>query len=188
MIERNRNIVGIIFAMIASLALACVSIRIWEIDINIPIGSYGDGVLATTIFKSIYENGWMGAYFCDSLGAPDVASLIDTPFFDNGMIAIACVLSKILPNANMVFYVDYLMTYVLAAVSMYLLLNCMTKDVILKIILSISFAITPYHFYRGMGHITLSHYYVVPIAIYLALVIYEEAFCYAIPEKYRNKK
>ena len=188
MIERNRNIVGIIFAMIASLARACVSIRIWEIDINIPIGSYGDGVLATTIFKSIYENGWMGAYFCDSLGAPDVASLIDTPYFDNGMIAIACVLSKILPNANMVFYVDYLMTYVLAAVSMYLLLNCMTKDVILKIILSISFAITPYHFYRGMGHITLSHYYVVPIAIYLALVIYEEAFCYAIPEKYRNKK
>ena len=188
MIERNRNIVGIIFAMIASLALACVSIIILEIYINIPIGSYGDGVLATTIFKSIYENGWMGAYFCDSLGAPDVASLIDTPFFDNGMIAIACVLSKILPNANMVFYVDYLMTYVLAAVSMYLLLNCMTKDVILKIILSISFAITPYHFYRGMGHITLSHYYVVPIAIYLALVIYEEAFCYAIPEKYRNKK
>ena len=184
----KKNIIGLLLSMLISLIIVLVSFRIWEMNLRIPVDHAGDGVLALTIFKSICKNGIKGLYICTQMGAPEVASFVDTPFIDTALAGEVWILDKILPNYNMVFYVDYFLTFPLAAFTMYLLLNKLSNNNAIKVFLSVSFAITPYHFYRGLGHLTLSHYYVVPIAVYLMLLIYEDEFKGVAPKRYVEQK
>ena len=186
--KKAQNIIGFFAATSASLFVILISIHIWEMDLNVPLSNQGgDGVLALTIFKSIYDYGLKGLYFCKSLGAPDIAAFVETPFIDTDLAIEVSLLSKLLPNANVVFYIDFFLTYVLAAASMYLLASKLTENIFIKTIISFSFAITPYHFSRQMSHLTLSHYYVIPIAIYLMILIYEEDFKMIVPSRYLNR-
>lgn len=176
-------------AALISLGIILYCMRVWEMNINIPVDVHGgDGALALSICKSIYDYGLKGLFFCKSLGAPDISSLIDIPFVDTDFAIEVWLLSKALPSANAVYYVDYFLTFPLAAVTMYLLSSRLTDNNSVKLFISICFAITPYHFVRNMNHQTLSHYYMIPIAIYLMLIVFEEDFTAIVPTRYLIKK
>ena len=154
---------------------------------HIPVGFAGDGVLLSMLFRSIAEGGLKGIWFCDRLGAPDWSALIDVPFLDLDIAGEAWLLTRFLP-VNMAVYLIYLLTYPLAAASMYLLMGKFTKKTPLRVLLSVAYAVTPYHFYRGMGHMTLSHYYTIPFAVLCALLIAEEQFQGIAPERFSRVK
>ena len=186
--KKTENKIGALISALISTIVILISMRIWEVDANVPVALGDDGSLVGLLCKSIYQYGLKGAYFNPSLGAPEVSELVDTPFFDLNLILETFLLSNFLPSANSIVYILYILTFPFAALTMYFLLCKLLRSTFLKVFLSIAYAITPYHFFRGMGHLTLSHYYVIPIALYLMILVYEEEFSGIMPTRYRSQK
>lgn len=159
-------------AAIATL-IAMVSLNIWTMDFSIIRFPESDERQGLMMFKSIQESGLYGALFVERLGAPEVSALIDTPFLDWPMIFMIWILTRFV-NYNIAYYIFYILTYTSAALAMYVLLSKVSNNYWIRIGLSIAYAITPYHFYRGTIHMTLSNCYILPLGIYLAILIYEE--------------
>lgn len=155
-----------------------------NMDFNVPPSFSGDAELAELLYKSIYDYGLKGLYYNPQIGAPSGSSLIDTPFLDLTYAIEIDILSKFLNNQTCVIYMVYFLSYPLSAMTMYILMTKLTDDVIVKYITSVAFAITPYHFIRGMGHGTLSNYYIVPITILISIIIYEKDFNKGIVSKW----
>lgn len=182
------KIIGFLLAVSIPLIIILGSMRVWEMDMNVPYSFAEDAMLGLPIIKSICENGIKGLFFCESMGAPEVSALIETPFLDFNFAFEVLGLKYFAQSPEMVYYLIYFFTFPLAGATMYLLLNRFTNKVRLSVFFSVAYAITPYHFSRGLSHMTLSNYYVVPLAIYLSLLIAEEKFCGIVPERYGKSK
>ena len=183
----KKNWIGLILTTLIATAIGLVTMRVWEMDLNILPAFSGDGVLSGLLHKSIKQYGIRGLWFCEALGAPEVSALVDTPFLDLSYGLEAWLISKFV-SSSAITYILYFLSYTLTAFFMYLLLNRFTDRVWLKSLLGVAFAVTPYHIMRGMGHLTLSRYHMVPMAIYLMLVVYEEDFAGIAPKRYKKKK
>lgn len=181
------NWIGLILTTLTATAIVLVMMRVWEMDLNVLPELSGDGALGGLLHKSIKQYGIRGLWFCDALGAPEVSALIDTPFLDLSYGLEAWLISLFV-QSNAITYILYFLSYTFAAFFMYLLLNRFTGRVWLKSLLSIAFAVTPYHIIRNMGHLTLSRYHALPMAIYLMLVVYEEDFAGVAPRRYLKEK
>ncbi|MBQ8108881.1 MAG: hypothetical protein IJ124_01800 [Clostridia bacterium] len=185
---KGKNLAGLLVAVLISLGVILCSMRIWEMDLNVPPGFTNDYALGAMLTKSIKQNGIMGLWRCETIGAPELSALADTPFLDLNYGLTMFAITRLVPNGNVACYVMYILGYALAALFMYLLLNRFTDRVLIKSFFSVAFAITPYHFLRGLEHLTLSHYFSAPVAVYLMLVIYGEDFSGVAPERYLRAK
>ena len=185
---RGQNLIAFIASIVLSISIILISMRIWEVDLSIPTGFSGDGTLLGLLVKSISENGIRGFWFNSRIGAPEVSTLVDTPFMHLGMQLEFYVLTRFFSNPYTCIYIQYILGYAFCTGSMYLLLNRYSDSKLIKIILSVLFAVTPYHFIRGMGHQTLSSYYEIPLFIYLMDIIYIENFQGVVPTRYKDHK
>lgn len=131
----------------------------------------GDGVLGEALVKSIKENGLMGNLFCGRIGAPDVTAFVDTPFLDWLFVLQAWVLSWFINNQGRIMVIFYVLTYVSSAVSMFFCLSKLKNNRVVAFLFSLLFSFSTYHTYRNMGHLTLSNYFIVPLAVYLSFYI-----------------
>lgn len=131
----------------------------------------GDGVMGEAFVKSIKENGLMGNLFCDRLGAPDGAAFIDTPFLDWLYVIQVWVISWFIDNPARIMVIFYVLTYVSSAVTMFFCLSKLKNNRVVAFVFSLLFSFSTYHTYRNMGHLTLSNYFIVPIAVYLSFYI-----------------
>lgn len=178
---------SLVLAVLISMVIVTISYRLWEIDINIPPLYMGDGPLGLTISESIYESGFIGNYFVDRIGAPSISTIIDTSFVDMAALIEELILCNFVHSGAALQHVFYYMTFPLCAIAMFILLCRITKNNILRIFFSIVFTVNPYHFSRGFHHASLANYYIVPIAILISLIIYEEEFDKCFPIKYAKK-
>ncbi len=183
---KGKNLVGLLVSMLVSICIILIHARIWEIDISLPVAFNGDVLLGGALVKSVADEGIRGLWFCSRLGAPEISTLVDTPFLDLRMGLEFFALTRVFSNPWTCYYLHYFYTYAFCTLTMYLLINRYTDRVWLKVLLSISYAIIPYHFIRGMGHQTLSCYFVVPIIIYIMDVVYCESFQGIVPQRYKG--
>lgn len=154
-----------------SALIGWISIRAYEIDYRV-MSVGGDGTLIAAVIKSLRENGFMGLFFNDRIGAPEVSTLIDVPFLDFAMAFQLVIVNIFVDHQATVYYVFYLLTFFTTATAMNFLFHSISKNYVFQFVFSVIFAIAPYHFYRGLGHITLSNYMAVPLGIFLAYTIY----------------
>lgn len=182
------NVIGFTLSAIIPLVIIVISMKAWEMDLNVPYAFSEDSMLGLPIIKNICNNGIRGLFYCDYMGAPEVSTLIETPFLDFNFAFEVLVLRFFAHSPQMVYYMIYFLTFVLAGAVMYLLLTHLSKNVAINVFFSVAYAITPYHFSRGLLHMTLSNYYVVPLSIYLSLLIAEEKFRGIVPERYIKTK
>ena len=187
MIEKKRyqKIVLFILPAIISMVIAGIAMNIWTIDFEIIRFPESDERLGLMMFKNIKENGFIGAFFNNRIGAPERSALLESPFLDWPMVLAIWFLTRFL-NYNVAYYVFYILTFVTASLSMYLLLRKICNKYWICACISISYAITPYHFYRSVVHMTLSNYYVIPLGVYLVLLVYEEEWEKGIPSCIKN--
>ena len=159
MIEKKRyqKIVLFILPAIISMVIAGIAMNIWTIDFEIIRFPESDERLGLMMFKNIKENGFIGAFFNNRIGAPERSALLESPFLDWPMVLAIWFLTRFL-NYNVAYYVFYILTFVTASLSMYLLLRKICNKYWICACISISYAITPYHFYRSVVHMTLSNY------------------------------
>lgn len=179
---------GFVLTGLLALAAALFCFRIGELDLHCLYSFTGDHPLGASLIKSIDESGLKGLYFCARLGAPGISEFIDTPFFDLNLTAQIWLLSRFTHSYALIYYLVFFFTFPTSACAMYLLSGKFTKRIPLRSVTGLIYALAPYHFYRGMAHITLSNYFVVPMGIWLALLIAEEPFRGLAPERFRSSK
>lgn len=169
--QYQKEIICAIIAIAVSAAIGMISIRIWEIDLTVLPKTFDDAMGIATISKSIAENGIAGIYFNNRWGAPETASLIDYPYIDLLLAGMIVFVNLFTSNGICTAYIVYLLGFPLTAASMYFLLSYLNINRVTKIVISIIYAVSPFHFLRGIGHLALSNYFTLPLGIYLSFII-----------------
>lgn len=135
---------------------------------NLPDEIYfsGDGALGELVVKSIQEDGLWGNLFIRRLGAPEKSALVDTPFADWPLAVLYWICGCFVKDAGNVLVIAYCLTHVLTALTMFFLLRRLKCNCTISMAVSLLFSFSTYATYRDVGHLSLSNYFVVPLAVY----------------------
>ena len=146
--------------------LVCV-LRLWEADLDVPFSNEGDSLCAQAWIKSVQEHGWF--LHNPSLGAPWASDLYDFPLADTVHFMTIRLLAQLITTPGRLFNTYFLLQFPLIACSALVVLRRLGIHSGLALVASILFAFLPFHFFRGMSHIFLASYYLVPFQILVAI-------------------
>ena len=171
----NRSFIksGALYAclIVSSLLILVVVKQLWNADFNVPIYQYsGDPLYYSTILvKGMINNGW---YLNNPyVGMPFGLSIYDYPdlyTFDLLVIKLITLFVKDWAVAINIFLV---LTFPLTAVSSMIVMRTLKIPAILAFFASLLFTFIPYHLIRGNGHLFLSDYSAIPLAVLLCVWI-----------------
>ena len=141
--------------------------RLDKISLSIPLDSYGDGLFYQAIFKNFIETGHWNIN--PRLGAPGEQELYDFPVPHSTHLIGFALLRLFTRNFELVFNLYYLATYPLAAITALYVLRRFKISAGLAVALAVLYAFLPYHLMRSELHYILACYYLVPLAVMVAL-------------------
>ena len=156
-------------AMVLSLLVAAWVMQLWIAPLRVPFAPGGDSLSALTAIKGMLENGW---YLNNpSLGAPQGQDLFDFAGFgaDNLQWGIIKVLSFGIHDPGLLVNAYFLLGFPLVCGSAFIVLRYFRISRPTALVGSVLFAILPYHFAHGEGHLMLSNYFAVPAGCWLIL-------------------
>ncbi len=142
-------------------------LRLWEADFATPFGEAGDSLCAQAWMKSVLDHGWF--LHNPSLGAPWGSDLYDFPMTDNVHFFVIRMLCTFVTSPGLLFNLYFLLQFpLIACVGLFVLRRLGVNDG-LAVVGSVLFTFLPYHLSRGLGHVFLASYYLVPIQILFAV-------------------
>ncbi len=159
-------------AGIMSLIAACLVLQIWSFDHLFSCMDYScDSLFYAMAIKSTITSGW---YLTNPLiGVPDGYSLVDFPMPDGLSFLFIKVLTFFSSDWVFVQNAFFLLTFPLAAMTALFVFKRLGLKYPLALTGSLLYSLLPYHFLRGINHLLLSAYFIVPLAIWLAILIYQ---------------
>ena len=150
--------------------LAGLVLRIWAADIAVPFAYGFETQYYLMIVKGILEHG--GYFVNPSLGAPFGQELHDLAIGTDSLhLVLIEALGLFSSDAAVVTNVFFLLTFPLTGATAYLAFRLLHVSRATSIVCAVLYALLPYHFVRGEGHLFLSAYYVVPLGAYLVLAV-----------------
>lgn len=162
-----RAIAAYLTAITLCIVILIWIMQLWKADIGIPFTYYGDALLCESLIKGLVDNGW---YLHNSfLGAPDGQYLYDFPVNANLDIAIMKIISVFIPNSVAIINIYFLLTFILTTILTMLVLRHFNVSYSVSILGSLLYSFVPYHFLRGIGHLTLAAYYMIPAIVMVIL-------------------
>ncbi|MBA2726013.1 MAG: hypothetical protein H0U53_08490, partial [Actinobacteria bacterium] len=144
--------------------------KVWDNGLRGPLVYEGDALLYQRLARTIAERGWY-QFRNPTLGAPTGQLLHDYPLAGDNvhyafMRLFAFATSNPFTITNLYFYLSFPLAY-LACLYALRRLDIATA---IAVPASVLYALAPYHFQRGVIHLTLSTYYAVPLG---CLLLYE---------------
>lgn len=157
--------------MALAFAGMAVVTRLWRADLGAPFVISGDEPLMQMLVKGVLDHGWYETN--SSLGAPIGQQLYDYPVLngDDLNVVLFHLLGFGTRNSAVVLNLFYLLTYPLVALSAFFVLRALSVSRAVAVVCAVLYALLPYHFLRGEGHLLLSAYYAVPLGAYLVLML-----------------
>ena len=161
-------------ALVAVLTVACAAwaLRLWHGDLSVPLrySPVDDTKFYLMLVKGIIDHGW---YLTNStLGAPFGQQLFDYPQgADNFSLLLIRGLALFSSDPALVINLFFLLTFALVSASCHLVLRTLGVSAAVAGVVSVLFAMLPYHFFRGESHLLLSAYYAVPLSAWLFLEV-----------------
>ncbi len=169
--NRSRKFIAaaVLYAGIAlsCLVLLALVMKLWRADLAVPFSYRGDGIMCAEWVKSVVDNGWYIRN--DHVGMPGGKHLGDFPMSDNLHYLLIKLLSLFTNDWAVVINVFFLLMFPLIAMSAYCVLRRFRISAPGAYAGAVLFAFLHYHFVRGMDHIFLSAYYLVPPAVLVAV-------------------
>ncbi len=159
----------LVATMLLSLMVVAWAMQLWDAPLRVPFAPGGDGLMALTSIKDMIENGW---YLTNpSLAAPHGQDLFDFAGFgaDNLQWGIIKVLSLGIRDPGLLLNAYFLLGFPLVGGSAFIVLRYFRISRPAALVGSVLFAILPYHFAHGEGHLMLSNYFAVPAGCWLIL-------------------
>lgn len=158
-------------AALLSLLAASLVLRLWHADLGVPFVYAGDANFHHAIVKGTLEHGW---YLENgNLAAPSGQELYDFPVDSgaSGPVALVHILGLGTSNAAVVVNLFFLVSFPLVATVAFLVLRRLAVTRPVALACAVLYALAPYHFLRGEGHLYLSAYYAVPVGAFLVLAV-----------------
>ena len=154
-----------------SFLFGALVLKPWKGALDVPYLYLGDANLYQASIKGVLDHGWY--WHNASLGAPGQAQLFDFPSLggDPLNVLIFKFIGLFTSDSAVVINVFFLLTFPLVGLAAYLVLRRLTLSPTVAIVCSILYALLPYHFLRGEGHLLLSAYYAVPLGAWLVLSV-----------------
>lgn len=154
-------------AVLLCVVLLTLTMKLWRADFHVPF-SYGlDSLFYSTVIKGTIENGW---YLQNSsLGAPGTANLHDFPIPDAFNFLLIKLLSLIRSDYAWVLNVFFLISFPLTTVTSMFVFRELKLSNLGAMVWGLLYTFTPFHFFPGIAHLFVATYYVVPLAVCVAL-------------------
>lgn len=157
------DVIASIIAAVLSTAIAWIALDLWSMRWDVPLVYSGDALAVASHFKTVIDTGWYE--WQTALGAPYGQVYHDYPTADNLHFVVARLLGFVLPNWGAAMNVHFIMGFPLAALAAVWMFRRMGVSTVLGVALAVLYSIAPYHFIRSEGHLFLSWYWVVPLAL-----------------------
>ncbi len=141
--------------------------RLWQATLSVPFNYTGDAVGSAAYFKDVLQVGWYENQ--PNLGAPYGQHYHDFPFTDDLNPAMGKVLSLFTDDWAVAMNLYYLLGFLLCAATAVWFFRVCGLGPWFSVVLSVLFALAPYHFLRGETHLFLASYYCVPLAMVVVL-------------------
>ncbi len=162
-LTRDRHWLPYAVAALVSLVAVWFGLDLWNLDWRIPLYYTGDALAVASHFKTILETGWFTHQ--PDLGAPYGQFYSDYPQADNLHFIAASLMRVFTGDFGVAMNVYFVLGFPLAAITAVWFLHLVGVGRVLATALGIAFAIAPYHFIKGEGHLFLAAYFVVPLAL-----------------------
>ncbi len=176
MVSKSRygELFGYLAAGVGSLLMVTVVLQLWRAHWQIPIYYQGsDFLLFEMLTKGMLDHGW--PLQNPSIGAPGGLEMYDLPTHENLPLILLKVILWMEPNFAAGLNLLFLATFPLAALGAFYVLRHFQVSRGSALVASLLFSCLPYHFYRGQGHIFLSCYYLIPLAIMVCLWLCDDS-------------
>jgi phosphoglycerol transferase len=165
---RRRDIAVGIFTALAALVIACVGLKVWRGDLDVPFEYAEETQYYLMLAKGMDDHG--GYFDNPSLGAPFGQELYDYAVgTDRLNLDLLRLLDLVFGSAAAAVNVFFLLSFPLAAAAAFLVFRLLGIARAPAVISALLFALLPYHFERGEGNLFLTAYWVVPLGAYLVL-------------------
>ncbi len=146
-----------------TLFTAAQALDIWSADLTAPFAYSNDATAVIAHFKTVLETGWYE--YQPRLGAPLGQNYHDFPQADNLHMMVAWLLGHFTSNVAVVINVYYLLGFPLAALAAVWFLRRLGVSKVMTLVLSVLFALAPFHWEKGENHLFLAAYFPVPLAL-----------------------
>ncbi|WP_105035111.1 hypothetical protein [Cryobacterium aureum] len=137
--------------------------------LDAPFEYNGDALATGAHFKTVLQTGWYE--YQGLLGAPYGQTYNDFPTADNLHLVVANVIGLFTDQWPVALNVYYIIGFPLAALGAVWFLRTVGVSRALTVALATAFAVAPYHFMRGEGHLWLASYYAVPLGAGLLVIL-----------------
>lgn len=174
---------GAALAAVAAVVLLVPVLELWDADPSVPFASVysaPDGYVFTPdapFYQMLAKGGIDHFWFLDNdfLGWPLGQQVYDLPqSLDNLNLLGLKVLGLVFGDVGTTVNVFFVLTFAAVAASAYLVVRALRISAPSAFVVALLYAYLPYHFARGVPHLFLSAYWVVPLAAYLILRVVSE--------------
>jgi phosphoglycerol transferase len=176
-------VVDAVLVAIAALVILVPVLELWDADVDVPL-SYARGNPGVYTFQPdalfyqmLVKGGMDHVWFTTNanLGAPFDQQLFDYPVsLDNLNLVGLKVLGAVTGSVGATVNIFYLLTFAAVAASMLLVLRALGVSRGVAAVIALLYTYLPYHFARGVPHLFLSAYWIVPLGAYLVLRVASE--------------
>ncbi len=161
-----RSLPYLLAATLSTVILLC-TLNYFKRDINIPLNYSGDAIVHYNFAKNIQDTGWWTTN--PSYGAPGIQELTDFPLTENIQVLLLKIIIMLGFNWYMSLNIFFVVTFGLTVITTMFVMKKLGINTVTAMALSIIYSFLPYHFLRGIDHVFLASYFVIPICF---LVIY----------------
>ena len=162
-----KGIAGYIGVPLLALVIALTAMDLWSADLRIPFEPHGDGLLHAMMVKVIGETGWI--WGTSSLGVPGSLEMLAFPAFDTLGVLLIRIIALFLDDHFLILNLTFILSFPLVALAGLWSARRLGLSWPSSTLVAILFALLPYHFRRGVGHLFLSLYMVVPLISMVAI-------------------
>ena len=176
--SRRALALGAALVAVTAVVLLVPVLELWDADLSVPFAtvySPADGYVFTPdapFYQMLTKGGLDNLWFLDNdfLGWPLGQQVHDLPqSLDNLNLLGLKVLGVVFGDVGTTVNVFFILTFAAVAASAYLVLRALRVSAPSSFVVALLYAFLPYHFARGVPHLFLSAYWVVPLAVYLIL-------------------
>ncbi len=155
-------------AAILTMLFVALTLKLWQADLHVPLTYYGEANYNAMLVKGILNFGWHVDN--PAMAAPGELNLRDVPMMDNNLLFAMIKLIGLFTNDyGVALNLFYLLTFPLVTLSAMFALRQLGISRVSSLFASVLYSLLPYHFVRGQHHLFLSAYFLVPLAVLVAL-------------------
>jgi phosphoglycerol transferase len=150
-------------------------LRLYNLDsrgIKVPFKYNGDTVSLSIQVKNAIEGDWF--FTTDRVGAPFGYNNYDFPQSDFFHLLLLKIITFFSKDFGTVLNLYYLLSFYLISFAVFFVLKKLKVSDELAVSGSIIYSILPYHLFRGLGHLFLSSYYIIPLFVYVLIILYKD--------------